>query len=350
MSGQGGGAVPGSGGPAGNAGTASVLKLESENNPCARTSASTASASGSSATSTLPATTGPATGPSARPRGLEDPAHRVEDIKAAVSFLTTRDEADPDRIGMLGICASGRYGLAAAATDHRIRAVATVSAVDIARQFREGADGTQDPAVIQGMLDTAAAARTAEARGEGTRTFKLFPDTEEEARRGGPYVFEGWEYYCTQRAAHPRSAKALTWSSIDRIVTFDAFRAVDLIAPRPLLMIAGREAVTSWLSVQALQQARGPKELLWIDGAVHNDLYDKEQDVGPAITKLTGFFTENLAADTPAEATPARQIPLEAPDEQSAPAPAGALSSSNAPPTHTFAAITGLPLGFSIHP
>jgi uncharacterized protein len=240
------------------------------------------------------------------PRGLEDPAHRVEDIKAAVSFLTTRHEVDPARIGALGICASGGYGLAAAATDHRIKAVGTVSAVDIARQFRQGADGTQNPAVIQGMLDAAAAARTAQARGEGIRTFRLFPDTEEEARQGGPHVFEGWEYYCTPRACHPRSAKVLTWSSIDHIATFDAFRSVGLIAPRPLLMIVGREAVTSWMSVEAFQKALGPKELLWIDGAMHTDLYDKEQYVGPAITKLAGFFTKNLAADTtPAEAASA---------------------------------------------
>ncbi|MFD3598503.1 alpha/beta hydrolase, partial [Streptomyces sp. NPDC058656] len=110
------------------------------------------------------------------PRGLEDPAHRVEDIKAAVSYLATREEVDADRIGALGICASGGYVLSAAASDHRVKAVGTVSAVDIARQFRLGADGTQDPAVIQGMLDAASAARTGEALGEGVQSFQLFPD------------------------------------------------------------------------------------------------------------------------------------------------------------------------------
>ncbi|MGW1198770.1 alpha/beta hydrolase [Streptomyces sp. NPDC002536] len=229
------------------------------------------------------------------PRGLEDPAHRVEDIKAAVSFLATRDEADPDRIGALGICASGGYALAAAATDHRIRAVATVSAVDIARQFRNGADGTQDPAVLHRMLAAAAAARTAEARGEGVQCFRVFPGTEEEARDGGPHVHDGWEYYCTPRGGHPRSAKALTWSSIDRIAAFDALAPLRLLAPRPLLLIAGRAAVTSWMSVAAFQQGTGPQELFWLDGATHTDLYDKDAYVTPAIAKLSGFFGAGLA-------------------------------------------------------
>lgn len=61
------------------------------------------------------------------------------------------------------------------------------------------------------------------------------------------------------------------------------------------------------MSIQALQNATGPKELHWIDGASHNDLYNKEQYVGPAITKLADFFTSNLAAvdTTPAQAAAA---------------------------------------------
>ncbi|MEV6423910.1 alpha/beta hydrolase [Streptomyces sp. NPDC051662] len=230
------------------------------------------------------------------PRGLEDPAHRVEDIKAAVSFLTTREEVDSERIGALGICASGGYALTATASDHRVKAVGTVSAVDIARQFREGADGTQDPAAFRTMLDVAAASRTAEARGEGVPAFPLFPDTAEEAdAAGGEHGVEGFDYYRTPRAQHPRSARSFTWSSVDRMAFFDGFRFVGLIAPRPLLLIVGREAVTSWMSVEAFQNARGPKELHWVAGASHVDLYDKEPYVGDAVTRLTDFFRTHLA-------------------------------------------------------
>ncbi|MCU1459838.1 MAG: alpha/beta fold family hydrolase [Actinomycetia bacterium] len=190
--------------------------------------------------------------------------------------------------------AAGLYARhTATATDHRIKAVATVSAVDIARQFRYGADGAQDPGVFHGMLDAAGAARTAEARGEGVQTFPLFPATAEEARGRGQHTFEGFEYYCTPRAQHPPSAKSLTWTSVDRMAFFDAFRAVGLIR-RPLLMNVGREAVTAWMSVEAFQAAQCPKELHWIDGASHNDLYDKEQYVGPTVAKLTEFFTASL--------------------------------------------------------
>ena len=229
------------------------------------------------------------------PRGLEDPAHRVEDLKAAVSYLTSRPEADADRIGTLGICASGGYVLSATGSDHRIKAVATVSAVDIARQFRLGADGTQDPAVFQGMLDGAANARTVAARGEKPQALTLFPETIEQARAlGGEHGAEGFEYYRTPRGQHPRSASFLDWTSIDKMATFDAFAPIPLIGQRPLLMIAGTRAVTSWMSIEAFQRATGPKELDWIDGASHVDLYDREQYVGPAVEKLARFFAANL--------------------------------------------------------
>ncbi|KJK33349.1 DeoR faimly transcriptional regulator [Lentzea aerocolonigenes] len=209
------------------------------------------------------------------PRGLEDPAQRVEDIRAAVTFLGT------ENAGVLGICASGGYGLAAAGTDQRIKAIATVSLADVARQFRFGADGTQDPAVLQGML----------AHGQDG-SFPLVPETEEQARQTGPHAYDGWEYYCTPRAEHPRAAKTFTWNSVGRITAFDAFRTVDLITPRPVLFVVGRDAVTSWMTVEAYQKAAGPKEIHWIEGAGHVDLYDRY--VPQVAGRVTEFFGKNL--------------------------------------------------------
>jgi fermentation-respiration switch protein FrsA (DUF1100 family) len=180
------------------------------------------------------------------PRGLEDPAQRVEDLKAAISFLNTVEEVDVERTGLLGLCASGGYGIMAAATDHRVKAIATVSGACLGRQFRNGGDGTQDPSVIQALLDNAAKARTAGVKGEGVQYFPIFPANEEEAKAAGKHVYEGWRYYCSPLAEHPRGAKKFAWESVDRIAGFDAFRFVDLIAPRPLLMVYGSEADTRW--------------------------------------------------------------------------------------------------------
>ena len=242
------------------------------------------------------------------PRGLEDPAHRVEDLKAAVSFLSVHPAVDPRRIGVLGLCASGGYAGAAAATDHRIRAVATVSGVDVGRQFRNGPDGAQPPGAIQQMIAQASAARTQQARGEPAGALAIFPTDAEQAHAAGPHAFEGYDYYRTARGEHPRAASAFAWPSVDRIAGFDAFRFIDLIAPRPLLLIAGNRAVTAWMASEAYILAREPKELVWIEGASHVDLYDREPFVSEAIGKLADFFRESLqsaSGHTPESIEPA---------------------------------------------
>ena len=50
------------------------------------------------------------------------------------------------------------------------------------------------------------------------------------------------------------------------------------------------------MSVKAFEKAVGPKELFWIEGASHVDLYDKPEYVNPAIERLSGFYAKRLAA------------------------------------------------------
>jgi fermentation-respiration switch protein FrsA (DUF1100 family) len=82
--------------------------------------------------------------------------------------------------------------------------------------------------------------------------------------------------------------------SIDLIAQFNAFDMIHLIPPRPLLMIAGTEAATAYLSREAIEKAKEPKELFWIDGATHVDLYDKEEYLPTVVAKLDDFFGASL--------------------------------------------------------
>lgn len=220
------------------------------------------------------------------PRGLENPFQRAEDIKSAVSFLSTRDEIDPDRIGALGICASGGYVPYAAQTDLRVKAVATVSAGDLGAVMRDGLGRTQDPRALRSMLERAAAARTAEARGEAVHRQEWITDAVDA---------ETYEYYRTPRGHHPRAVQPWPVRSLDQIVQYDSYALIHLISPRPLLMIIGSDANTAYLSREAIGKAAEPKELFVIDGGTHISLYDRDEHVTPAVAKLTAFFATHLS-------------------------------------------------------
>jgi len=225
------------------------------------------------------------------PRGFEDPSQRVEDIRAAVAFLGTLAEVDATKIGVLGICASGGYTLVATATDHNIKAVATVSGVDLGDWYRKGSDGKQDPKVMQGMLDAAAADRIAVLNGSVPGTFGI-RFTEEQAKALGGINYEGWDYYSTDRAQHPNQTNSMTYSSIERIAGFYSPHFAYLIAPRPVLMVAGTDAQTLWMTKDAYEKANEPKELFLIEGETHVSLYDH---VSESVPKLDEFFKKNLS-------------------------------------------------------
>ncbi|MEU9805977.1 alpha/beta hydrolase [Mycobacterium sp. NPDC050853] len=228
------------------------------------------------------------------PRFLEDPFARAEDVRSAVSFLTTVPRVDAERIGALGICASGGYVPNAAATDVRIKAVAAVSGADIGSLYRDGLGGGQSAEQLQQALAVAAADRSAEAQGAKPTLAHIVPEADE-ITADTPMLFaEGSDYYRTPRAQHSNSPNWYVASSIVSIAAYSSYDHVDLISPRPLLMIAGTEADTLYFSEQAIAKAGEPKELFLIEGATHIDLYDKPEYVDPAVEKLAAYFGKYL--------------------------------------------------------
>lgn len=223
------------------------------------------------------------------PRGLEDPFQRAEDIRSAVSFLATRSFVDENRIGILGVCAGGSYISYTAQTDRRMKAVATVSAVDPAGEL------LQDPKVRDVLLNQAGILRNLEAKGEGAFLLHVNPGTraEAEAYPERSMFRECYDYYVDGIGKHPNSTG---WGLLqfDVLAHFRPFEHMEWIAPRPLLMIVGSEADTKHFSEDAVKKAGKNAELFEIKGASHMDLYYKDKFVEQAVDKLNDFFTKNL--------------------------------------------------------
>lgn len=78
-----------------------------------------------------------------------------------IDYAVTLPYVDADRIGVIGVCGGGGYAINATLTEKRIKAVVSITGVNIGRLFREGFS-EYDPL---GALDAMAAQRTAEDDG-----------------------------------------------------------------------------------------------------------------------------------------------------------------------------------------
>ena len=227
------------------------------------------------------------------PRQLENPAIRTEDVSAVIDYLSTLPYVDKDRVGAMGICAGAGYTANAAINDRRIKAVGTVSAVNIGSMFRNGwenniTDRDAIPA-IQGGSD----ARTSDAAGNDIAKIPLAPLNEADAPN--EELRQAWEYSHTPRAEHPTAPGYATARSLNQIIPYDAYNKAEAFLTQPLQVIAGSEAGSKWMSDDLFERAGSDdKQFHVVDGANHMDLYDGDQYVDEATSVLTEFFKKRL--------------------------------------------------------
>lgn len=224
------------------------------------------------------------------PRFLDDPMRRVGDIYSAVDYMTTLAYLDPGRIGAMGICAGSGATVKAASTDRRIKAIATVSGVDVGAAFRNGWDGKGAVAGQIKALEAAANERTAQAAGAAPVYVPYVPAVGDKS--APPDLQQAADYYLTPRGQHPNAPNKMLLTSVNYMISFTGFDRVETLT-QPLLIVAGTKAGSLWHSKALYAKAPGKKELALIAGATHMDLYD-----GPgaalAMARLGPFFTRTL--------------------------------------------------------
>lgn len=227
------------------------------------------------------------------PRQLENPHVRTEDISAVIDYLTTLSYVDNDRTGAMGICAGAGYTANAAINDRRIKAVGTVSMVNIGQMFRNGWDNNVKDADAIPYIQAGSDARTSDANGNEQATMPMAPMKEEDAPN--EELRQAWEYYHTDRAAYCTAPGFATARSLNHIITYDAFFKAEAFLTQPLMIVAGSAAGSKWMSDDLLARAASAdKTMHVVEGANHMDLYDGEREIDEAISQLAPFFQRTL--------------------------------------------------------
>ena len=245
------------------------------------------------------------------PRNVASPDINSEDFSAAVDFLGLLPNVDRQRIGAIGICGFAGMVLTAASVDPRIRAVATTSMYDMSRSISRGYQDGYTLAQRRQILAYLGQQRWADAEsgryapglhevpfdaeGHMVRSTRGLPETL--PADANPVLRAFFNYYRQPRGFHPRSINSTTAWTATTPMAFFAFPMaahIEMIAPRPLLLVAGENAHSRYYSEDAYREAASPKELLIVPGADHVDLYDRLDKI--PFDRLTAFFRQHLAA------------------------------------------------------
>ncbi|OMP90993.1 alpha/beta hydrolase [Raoultella terrigena] len=223
------------------------------------------------------------------PRGAVLPDVYAENFSAAVDFLGTRAFVDREKIGVIGICGSGGFAIAATKMDPRIKALATVSMYDMGEYFRTGLNHERTVEMRNKDLEIAAEQRykTAET---GQPVYG--------PGQNDPVFIEGKEsndFYQTERGKVASNDRRTIPATYAKFMNFHPFIDIESISPRPILFVVGDVAPSRTYTDTAYKMAAEPKELVEIKGANRIDLYDRTELI--PWDKLVSFFNTNLKTD-----------------------------------------------------
>lgn len=227
------------------------------------------------------------------PRYVASPDINTEDFSAAVDFLSTQNNIDPERIGIIGICGWGGMAVNAAAMDTRIKATVASTMYDMSRVNANGYFDSMDADARYKLREELNAQRTIDYKnGNYARAGGVVDPLPADAP---VFLKDYYDYYKTDRGYHKRSlnsndgwnkTSALSFINMPVLSYADEIRSA-------VLLVHGENAHSRYFSEDTFKKFKGDnKELLIIPGASHTDLYDKT-DVIP-FDKITGFFETYL--------------------------------------------------------
>ena len=243
------------------------------------------------------------------PRFVASPDINTEDFSAAVDFLSTNENVDANRIGIIGICGWAGIALNAAAIDTRIKATVTTTMYDMSRVIANGYfDYEKDADTLKNERKQNRInlnnQRTADYR---NKKYSRAGGVVDDPSNFPQFVKDYYDYYKTKRGYHKRSlnsnggwnnTSALSFMNMPQLTYTNEIDGA-------VLMIHGEKAHSRYFSEDAFKNmtgvkpsgfdtVAGNKELLIIPNASHCDLYDGGGKNAIPFDKIEQFFKTNL--------------------------------------------------------
>ena len=235
------------------------------------------------------------------PRYMASPDINTEDFQAAVDYLSCRDDVDPERIGIIGICGWGGMALNAAALDTRVKATVASTMYDMTRVNAKGYFDAEDSAEARHEKRLALNAQRTEdyKNGSYVRAGGVVDPLPEDAPF---FVKDYYDYYKTDRGYHARSLNSNDGWAATGCISFlnQPILTYTNEIRSAVLIMHGEKAHSCYFSKDAFAQMMDGnpvpenKELLIIPDAVHTDLYDGGGKNAIPFHKLEDFFTTYL--------------------------------------------------------
>jgi pimeloyl-ACP methyl ester carboxylesterase len=205
-------------------------------------------------------------GESEGPRGRVIPREQVEDVRNAITYLQTRPEIDPQRIGLFGSAWGCSIAVEAAAADQRAKClVGTVGMGDCERWLRSERPRWEWSAFVKRIEeDRRQRVLTGESAVVHPNEIHI-PDVAASKARD-----ERWNAFISKSGY-----KGYPLETAEAVIEFKPELVVDRISPRAVLFIHMGEDVTvpPEESRSLFEKAGSPKKLVIMEGRRHYDTF-----------------------------------------------------------------------------
>lgn len=224
------------------------------------------------------------------PRQLEDPWLKIDDLGAAVDYLTTLPYLDQEELTGMGFCASSGYMAKAVARDDRFARLVLV------------APWLHNPTMARGLYDyrpggtegLLAASRSAAKHYRETGEMRYVLAASELDPLSAMYVpNDAFDYYLNPtKAAGARYDNRFAVSSWEPWLTFDGISAAEDIH-QPTFILHSEQGALPDGTRQFYGQLTGPKEIVWLNDYNQQQLYHEPIAVAAAVEKVTQYLKDH---------------------------------------------------------